>query len=159
MLAVVLDADNDEFVATPGTPAGTLTTALAISHDGTHVLFRARVEDQPEARLVLHTVATGEQRSFDAHRDGTDWKAALSPDGRAMATLGGDDDSAIVALTDTGTGVRRRLWSSAGLGSALECSIAWSPDGRLVATTYVDDEGHLVTMVLDTADESGHILR
>lgn len=148
---VVLDADTGGFVGIPGRPRGPETEALSLSPDGTHVVFRAGSRWRSARRLVVHTLATGEQRTFDARADGLDRQAVLSPDGFSLATLGDLDDDVLVSTLDIRTGTRRRLWSTEGM-SILSGWLGWSPDGRRLAVTYDTHDADGRTVVIDARD-------
>ncbi|MGC0417034.1 TolB family protein [Embleya sp. AB8] len=153
---VVLDADSGEFVGIPGAPAGAATETLSLSPDGTQVVFRTKARFRSTRKLVVHTLATGAQRSFDAQADGTHESAALSPDGYSLATIGDLGDDTFVDVTDLRTGTRRRLWSGAGMAS-MDGALGWSFDGRLLAGSYTTLDGDGASIVLDARD--GRVVR
>ncbi|MFE7486349.1 hypothetical protein [Kitasatospora sp. NPDC057541] len=149
---VVSDADTGELVEATGLPRHPAAVPLALSWDGGHVLVRTGPENQPDRDLVLSCLATGRRQLFDAQANGLVYQAALSPDGRSMATVA-DEDDVRVDITDLTTGVRRPLWSAAGWRS--ESGVAWSPDGGLVSVSYIDEESDRTdTVVLSVADGS-----
>ncbi|MDY0814123.1 hypothetical protein [Kitasatospora purpeofusca] len=149
---LVSDADTGELVGVAGLPGRPEAVPLALSWDGAHLLFRTGPEDRPDRDLVLLRLATGERRVFDADVDGLVEQAALSPDGRSMATLA-DEDGVRVDVTDLETGTREPLWSADGWRS--DSGVAWSPDGTLLAVGLVDEEEDRTdTVVLSLADGS-----
>lgn len=114
-------------------------------------------------RLCLVTLATGAQRWFDPlDGPGFDVTAAMSSDGRTIATITTDEspgrrntvDSSIVAvdLIDMATATRRRLWSTPGTTG--DSVVSWSPDGRLIAASYLTLDEQYQTVVLNPDDRS-----
>ncbi|WP_328953319.1 hypothetical protein [Kitasatospora purpeofusca] len=146
------DADTGEPVEVAGLPGRPEAVPLALSWDGAHLLVRTGPEDRPDRDLVLLGLGTGERRVFDADVDGLVEQAALSPDGRSMATLA-DEDGVRVGVTDLATGARKPLWSAEGWRS--DAGVAWSPDGSLLAVGFIDEEEDRTdTVVLSVADGS-----
>ncbi|WP_093859034.1 hypothetical protein [Streptomyces sp. TLI_053] len=146
------DADTGELVGVAGLPGRPEAVPLALSRDGTHLLLRTGPEDRPARDLVLLRLATGERQGFDAGTDGLVEQAALSPEGRSMATLV-DEDGVRVDVTDLETGARKPLWSAGGWRS--DSGVAWSPDGTLLAVGFIDEEQDRTdTVVLSLADGS-----
>ncbi|MFB8236595.1 WD40 repeat domain-containing protein [Kitasatospora purpeofusca] len=149
---MVSDADTGDPVEVAGLPRHPAPVPLALARDGSHLLVRTGPEDRPDRDLVLLRLATGEKRVFDADADGLVHQAALSPDGRSMATLT-DEDCVRVDVTDLGTGARKPLWSTEGWRS--DAGLAWSPDGALLAVGCIDEEEDRTdTVVLSLADGS-----
>ncbi|MGW4892753.1 TolB family protein [Kitasatospora sp. NPDC004240] len=146
---VAQDADGGELVRVADVPGGAAARPLALSWDGTRALVRTGPAERPDRDLVLFTLATGERHSHDATAEGGTEFAALSPDGRTLATLTGDDVR--VGVLDLATGARRRIWSAPGWAT-VEASVSWSPDGRLIAATYVSEEDVAATIVLSAED-------
>ncbi len=150
-IAVVLrDADDGSFVQVPGLPADPQARLLGLAPAGDRLILLAEHEGRRFGGLCLHTLATGEQRWLSAHVDGQDWLAALSPDGRTMATLATADseDIAFVNVVDIASGQRRRLATVPG-GYAAESAVSWSPDSRLIAATYLTHQEEDATLVIE----------
>jgi hypothetical protein len=143
---LVLDAVRDEIVRLPSDPFDQVDL-LSLAHDGRRLLVRGRT-DRDGNGLRLYPEASGQHQSFDEGPDGPDIVAALSPDGRHIATLCVAADPAaswidapgcaVVSLIDTSTGHRRRVWSGAMDGAwSAESTVSWSPDSNLIAVTYL----------------------
>ncbi|MFJ6216130.1 TolB family protein [Streptomyces sp. NPDC092296] len=145
--------DSGGLVRVPGMSPESVTRPLALSRDGARVVLCTGRIDRPERQLVVRTLATGEQRVFDALADGTARYAALSPDGGRLAVLSDDASEvhASVTVTDLAGGAVRRLWLAEGEASA-EGAVSWSPDGRLLAVTYLADGEFAATAILEVAD-------
>lgn len=134
---VVVDADTEELALVPGLPADQWEQ-LALAGDGTRLLVRTW-----QRGLCLYTLATGQQRWYTGD-DGSDFVAALSPDGRTIATLCLPEDPtapvpdtslSALNLVDISTGRRQRLWATRGAWS-MESAVSWSPDGQMIALTH-----------------------
>jgi hypothetical protein len=155
---VVLDAASGEFVLVPNRPRGPGTAPLALAPDGRTVLLRARREDPGYSGLCQITLATGQRRWFEADSGAIDRRAAMSPDGRTIATVTTDIDPihpddpdagiATVDLIDVATGQRHRHWSTPG-GWSQESNVSWSPNGQLVAASYLTMDDQFATIVID----------
>jgi WD40 repeat protein len=135
------DPATGEFTRLPPMPPGWAVRSFAPAPGGTAVLFAAHAHDGSYSGVCLLTLATGEQRWF-ADTDQTVAYAALSPDGRTIATLGG-----ALRLIDVATAAERTLWT----GPGGEGGLSWSPDGAQLAA---GDETAVV--VLDAA--TGEVL-
>ncbi|GGK11092.1 hypothetical protein GCM10010123_46330 [Pilimelia anulata] len=153
-ICVVYDIERDEFVRPPSMPDGSGWSLLSLSPDGTQLLYLDLYGPRrPDNGLYLYTLATAEHVRFDppdiTHPD----CAAVSPDGRTIATLTGDISGkpiATIHLLDVATGRWRQVWQEPGLAAVLEGVVAWSPDGSRLAATYGIGPGW-GTVVLDSA--------
>lgn len=147
---VVLDVDDGGFAALADMPPYGALSPLALSADGTKVLFWSIEDNGRTMLLILQTLATGLRQRITAPPGCFDYLAAVSPDGHTIATLSQDADSGFIDLVDIAAGTRRRLWSCDGGASMHGTSIAWSPNGHLIAATYYHaPTDELATAVID----------
>jgi dipeptidyl aminopeptidase/acylaminoacyl peptidase len=153
-VAAALDVDRNEFVQLPALPLGRAWRLLSLSPDGARLLYLGPHRGSHFDGLYLHTLASGDQAVFDAVVDGPIEFAAISPNGRNVATLstpydpGSDAPIAAVGLFDVATGQHRRLWATPGYPPA-ESVVSWSPDSARLAVTYGNPRRGNCTVVLD----------
>jgi dipeptidyl aminopeptidase/acylaminoacyl peptidase len=147
---MVLDADTGNWVLPPALQGADRPAALA--PDGTAVVLRRVWPHEPS--LVWYALETDQRRELPRTRRVYDHKAAVSPDGRTVATNstgpdpGDFDGVAAVDLVDVGGGQRRRLWQEPG-GMVNESAVSFSPDGSMLAVTYNDADDEWATVVVD----------
>jgi hypothetical protein len=154
VIAIAVDTDTGTAVRLPGLPTDPRIRLLHLGPAGDRLLVLAARDGQRYGGLCLHALATGEQRWYPAQADGQDWLAALSPDGKTIATLATteedlDQGSVVLNVVDVVGGQRRRLVTVPG-GFAAECAIAWSPNGQLIAATYLTEDEDDATLILDS---------
>jgi hypothetical protein len=103
-------------------------TAVAFLPDGKTAIAAC----QDDNKLRIYDVATGKERTtIDAHKNGT-WAVAASPDGKFVATGGGDH---LVRLWDAATFKEIRSFE----GHTKEVlTVAFSPDGKTLASGGAD---------------------
>ncbi|HVQ96425.1 MAG TPA: hypothetical protein VMU51_35735 [Mycobacteriales bacterium] len=143
----VLDAARGGLVRLPARPGWTVWP-MALSWGGDLVVTQMS-RGGSRGVMVLYSLATAAQRTC-AVPGGWTHNAALSPNGRMLATtdLESDCGAAGVTLTDVDDGTQRQLWTGQGAPTAL----GWSPDGRhLAVSCEVDDGFSCDTTVIDVA--------
>ncbi len=102
-----------------------------VSPDGSLVAFAHQ-----DGTVSLWSASTGERvRSLGRHA-GKATRVAFSPDGRWIASIGGDGN---ILVTSGATGAEHALSGHDGVVEG----IAFSPDGRLIASGGSDGEVHL----------------
>jgi WD40 repeat protein len=126
-------------------------TALCFFPDGKTAIAAC----QDDNKLRIYDVATGKERlTIDAHKNGV-WAAAASPDGKFVATGGGDH---LVRLWDAVT--FKEIRSFAGHTKEV-LAIAFSPDGKTLASGGADRT--IRTWDIETANQKklwhGHELK
>jgi WD40 repeat protein len=117
-------------------------TRLALSPDGRTVACgRAKITifgDAVPTRITLWDVMTGrEVMQLDGHDDWV-WSVAFSPDGKHLASGGGDGR---VVVWDVRTA--RRMQELRGRRGSSVLSVAFTPDGREVVSGGLDDHVHV----------------
>lgn len=131
-------------------PAGVVDEAVmapfALSPDGSRLLLGD--PDIGRSRLSLHTLATGAAVILPTGPGDGANAAAFAPDGKRIAVLTSDEETASVVVLDVDGGRLRELWSVEG-GTHAGTVVSWSPDSRFLAVTYLDPDDSDHTVVVD----------